>query len=91
MDSVRAAELDEQRLDLIQSELDLAFTFLQAAESTGIRKVRERYIRSARKACDEAEHLIEQGLVCTGLLLETIKSDLPWLETRLREQTQVVS
>ena len=91
MDPTHAAQLDEKRADLIQSELDLALTFLQVAETTGIREARERYIQNARNACGEAALLIEQALVCTGLQLETIKGNLAWLETRLKEQTQARS
>jgi hypothetical protein len=91
MDPTVAAQLDEKRLDLIQSELDLAFTFLEVAEATGILAARERSIENARKACDEAEHLIEQGLVCTERQLETIRGDLAWLETRLKERTNALS
>jgi len=90
MDPTHAALLDEKRVDLIQSELDLAFTFLQVADTTGIREVRERYIQNAVKACDEAKHLLEQGLVCTRLQLESIRGNLAWLQTRLKEQTKVV-
>jgi len=90
MDPTHAALLDEKRVDLIQSELDLAFTFLQVADTTRIREVRERYMQNAGKACNEAKHLLEQGLVCTKLQLETIKGDLAWLQTRLKEHTQVV-
>jgi hypothetical protein len=41
MDPTHAAVLDEKRVDLIQSELDLAFAFLQVADTTGIREVSE--------------------------------------------------
>jgi len=91
MDPIRAAQLDEKRVDLVQSELELALTFLQVAETTLIPEARERYIRNARKACDEAEHLIGQGLVCTEVQLETLKGNLAWLETRLKEQTNALS
>jgi len=91
MDPIRAAQLDEKRVDLVQSELELALTFLQVAETTLIPDARKRYIRNARKACDEAEHLIEQGLACTELQLETLKGNLAWLETRLKEPTNALS
>ena len=41
MDPTHAAVLDEKRVDLIQIELDLAFAFLQVADTTGIREVSE--------------------------------------------------
>ena len=88
-DPIRAAQLDEVRVHLITTELDLAFTFLRAAKIAQNREDRERYMENARKARDEAELLAKQGLVCTELQQDSIKTNMARLETQLNAQTRV--
>jgi hypothetical protein len=83
MDPIRAAQLDEDRVHLVTTELDLAFTFLRAAKIAQNREDRERYIENARKARDEAELLAKQGLVCTELQRDSIKRNMAQLEAGL--------
>ena len=81
-------ELAQERVDFIQTELRLALTFLDVADTTRARQTRERNIENAQKARDEVQHLLHQGLVCTEEERARIEQGFAVLNARLTEETQ---
>jgi predicted negative regulator of RcsB-dependent stress response len=81
-------ELAQGRVGFIQTELRLALTFLDVADTTRARQTRERNIENAQKARDEVQHLLRQGLACTQEERAQIEHGLATLNARLAEGTQ---
>jgi hypothetical protein len=82
-------ELAQERIGFIQSELQLALTFLDVADTTRVRQSRERNIEHAQKARDEVQHLLRQGLVCTEEERAHIQHGLAVLNARLTKEAQL--
>ena len=78
-------ELAQERIGFILSELQLAVTFLDVADTTRAQQTRERNIRNAEKARDEVQHLLGQGVVCTEEERVSIEHHLAVLNARLSE------
>jgi hypothetical protein len=86
-----SARMAEHRVHLLETELEVAFTFLDAAKRTRVHQIRERNVNAARNAQNEVHRRLKCGLICTDPQRASIESSLATLEKRLKEQTQASS
>jgi len=86
-----SARLAEHRVHSIETELEVAFTFLGAAKRTRVHQIRERNVNVARTAQNEVKRRLKSGLICTDPQRVAIERSLATLENQLKEHTHAVS
>lgn len=83
MDLSRLRDAKPVSLDILMTDIELGFSFLQIAETSTDRKTRERNIKNARKVYDSSLHILPR-LQPTAKELQTIEAKLALLKKGLR-------
>jgi hypothetical protein len=83
MDFSRLRDANRVSLDILITDIELAFSFLQIAETSTDPKTRERNIKNARKVYDSSLHFLPR-LHPIAKELQTIEAKLALLRKRLR-------
>jgi hypothetical protein len=85
--SERFHDLNQTAMQFLLGDLDLALTFIEVAEVSGLQDTKDRNYKNARKAYDTALHLLEKLKPDAGQR-QVIDAKLARLKTRLEAAGQ---